>query len=217
MLCEKPLAQTVEGCERIKEAKEDLVVLPAHNYVYTPALYRMEEKVKQGAIGEVKYVKLNFENNLGMYGSKTDFRTKDPRGIVEDVMPHILSVAGIVAGQARESNRSLRHLQEVRGLRQPPRHRRDGAGRSPRLHGELDADHPHLRRSHRGREGKTHERLRHKSLQLHHRSRRQEDEDKRKRHRVGTSTSSSLSTLASPSSTGTSTDSSTGVESQGSQ
>jgi predicted dehydrogenase len=35
-----------------------------------------------------------------MYGSKTDFRTKDPRGIVEDVMPHILSVAGVVAGRA---------------------------------------------------------------------------------------------------------------------
>ncbi|HIH88638.1 TPA: Gfo/Idh/MocA family oxidoreductase, partial [Candidatus Bathyarchaeota archaeon] len=100
VLCEKPLAQTVEGCERIKKAKGSLVVLPAHNYVYTPALYRVEEKVKQGTIGAVKGVKLNFENNLGMYGSKTDFRTKDPRGIVEDVMPHILSVAGIVAGKA---------------------------------------------------------------------------------------------------------------------
>jgi len=99
VLCEKPLAQTVEGCMKIKNAKGGLVVLPAHNYVYTPALYKMEEKIKQGAIGEVRRVKLNFENNLGMYGSKTDFRTKDPRGIVEDVMPHILSVAGIVAGK----------------------------------------------------------------------------------------------------------------------
>jgi predicted dehydrogenase len=99
VLCEKPLAQTVEGCERIKHAKGSLVVLPAHNYVYTPSLYRIEEKINQGAIGVVRHVKLNFENNLGMYGSKTDFRTKDPRGIVEDVMPHILSVAGILAGQ----------------------------------------------------------------------------------------------------------------------
>jgi predicted dehydrogenase len=101
VLCEKPLAQTVEGCEKIKAKKGSLIVLPAHNYVYTPALVRMEEKIKQGAIGAVRSVKLNFENNLGMYGSKTDFRTKDPRGIVEDVMPHILSVAGIVAGRAR--------------------------------------------------------------------------------------------------------------------
>jgi len=101
VLCEKPLAQTVEGCIRIKEAKKGLVVLPAHNYVYTPALYKMEEKIKQGAIGSVMRVKLDFENNLGMYGSKTDFRTKDPRGIIEDVMPHILSVAGIVAGKPK--------------------------------------------------------------------------------------------------------------------
>jgi predicted dehydrogenase len=99
VLCEKPLAQTVEGCIKIREAKKDLVVLPAHNYVYTPAIYRIEEKIKQKAIGEVRRVKLNFENNLGMYGSKTDFRTKDPRGIIEDVMPHILSVAGIIAGK----------------------------------------------------------------------------------------------------------------------
>ncbi len=101
VLCEKPLAQTVEGCERIKQAKGSLVVLPAHNYVYTPALYRMEEKVNKGIIGGVRRVKLNFENNLGMYGSKTDFRIKDPRGIIEDVMPHILSVAGIVAGKPK--------------------------------------------------------------------------------------------------------------------
>jgi predicted dehydrogenase len=102
VLCEKPLAQTVDGCDRIKQAKGNLTVLPAHNYVYTPALYKIEEKVKFGAIGEVKRVKLNFENNLSMYGSKTDFRTKDPRGIVEDVMPHILSVAGIVAGKPKK-------------------------------------------------------------------------------------------------------------------
>jgi len=102
VLCEKPLAQSVEGCERIKQAKGSLVVLPAHNYAYTPALYGIEEQIKQGAIGAVKGVKLNFENNLGFYGSKTDFRTKDPRGIVEDVMPHILSVAGVVAGRAKE-------------------------------------------------------------------------------------------------------------------
>ncbi len=99
VLCEKPLAQTVEGCEKIKEAKGGLIVLPAHNYVYTPSLYKIEEKVKHGVIGGVKRVKLNFENNLSMYGSKTDFRIRDPRGIVEDVMPHILSVAGIVAGK----------------------------------------------------------------------------------------------------------------------
>jgi predicted dehydrogenase len=102
VLCEKPLAQTIEGCERIKQNKKNLIVLPAHNYVYTPALYKIEEKVKQGTIGVVKGIKLNFENNLGMYGSKTDFRTKDPHGIIEDVMPHILSVSSIVAGRAKE-------------------------------------------------------------------------------------------------------------------
>jgi predicted dehydrogenase len=100
VLCEKPLARTPDGCQRISEAKGKLVVLPAHNYVYTPALYRMEDVIANGTIGAIKSVKLNFENNLGFYGSKTDFRIKDPKGLVEDVMPHILSVAGILAGRA---------------------------------------------------------------------------------------------------------------------
>ncbi len=100
VLCEKPLARTPEGCRRISETMGKLVVLPAHNYVYTPALYKMEDTIRKGSIGAVKSVMLNFENNLGFYGSKTDFRTKDPRGLVEDVMPHILSVAGILAGRA---------------------------------------------------------------------------------------------------------------------
>ncbi len=98
VLCEKPLAQTVEGCLRVKEAKGQLVVLPAHNYAYTPALSRIEERIAEGAIGMVTGASFSFQNNLGMYGSKTDFRTTDPRGIVEDVMPHIFSVASKVVG-----------------------------------------------------------------------------------------------------------------------
>ena len=98
VLCEKPLAQKVEGCLGIKNAKGNLVVLPAHNYAYTPALYRIEERIAEGAIGEVTSASLSFQNNLSMYGSKTDFRTTDPRGIVEDVLPHIFSVASKVAG-----------------------------------------------------------------------------------------------------------------------
>ncbi|MFH0850441.1 MAG: Gfo/Idh/MocA family oxidoreductase, partial [Candidatus Bathyarchaeota archaeon] len=43
VLCEKPLAQTVEGCRRIGEAQREsgLQVLPAHNYAFSPSVVRM--------------------------------------------------------------------------------------------------------------------------------------------------------------------------------
>jgi predicted dehydrogenase len=100
VLCEKPLAQSVEGCIRIKEAQEDtgLVVLPVHNYAFTPCLETAREIVQSGEIGEVRSIEQRFDNNLWSYGSKTDFRMKDAYAIVEDILPHIFSVAQALAG-----------------------------------------------------------------------------------------------------------------------
>jgi len=94
VLCEKPLAQTVEGCNRIKDLRDDrgLVVLPGHNYAYSPSLLRVEEEVGRGSIGDLERMEVRFENNLRGYSSQTSFRTETNRGIVEDIMPHILSV-----------------------------------------------------------------------------------------------------------------------------
>ena len=105
VLCEKPLAQTVKGCERILEKQKEirLVVLPTHQYVFSPSLQKLEEKLNSGEIGDLQRINVSFENNLSMYGSKTNFRTKDPRGLVEDVMPHILSVTALFAGHAIET------------------------------------------------------------------------------------------------------------------
>jgi predicted dehydrogenase len=100
ILCEKPLSQTVEGCLRIKKAQNrtGLTVLPAHNYAFTPSLMRMRDFVNNGEVGEVKKVTADFENNLKLYGSKTDFRVNEGRGVVEDVLPHIFSVTSPFAG-----------------------------------------------------------------------------------------------------------------------
>lgn len=100
VLCEKPLAQTVEGCLRIKEAQKSagVVVLPAHNYAFTPSLMKMEEMFNRGEIGEIKRAEVEFENNLRLYRSRTNFRVNEGRGIVEDVLPHIISVTSPFTG-----------------------------------------------------------------------------------------------------------------------
>lgn len=104
VLCEKPLAQTIRGCEKIKEKqlKTGLIVLPAHNYVFTPSLIQLEKLLKTQIIGKILEAKLFFENNLKIYGSVTNFRTLKNNGIVEDILPHILSVANPLIGQVNE-------------------------------------------------------------------------------------------------------------------
>ncbi len=112
VLCEKPLAQSIEGCTRIKEAQRDsgLVVLPVHNYAFTPCLKTALGIVRSGEIGEIRKIGLRFDNNLWSYGAKTDFRTRDAHAIVEDILPHALSVAQAFAGP-------IKALEEARGWR----------------------------------------------------------------------------------------------------
>jgi len=102
VLCEKPLSETVEGCMRIKEAQLEsgLAMLPAHNYVFTPCLTRLIDLVDSGTVGGVRKLTLAFENNLKTYRSQTDFRITKGNGLLEDMLPHILSVSTPVAGSA---------------------------------------------------------------------------------------------------------------------
>lgn len=102
VLCEKPLSESVEGCTKIRDAQREsgLAVLPAHNYAFTPCLTRLTGLVDSGTIGGVRKMNLAFMNNLKIYRSQTDFRTRSSSGVVMDVLPHILSVSTPVAGAA---------------------------------------------------------------------------------------------------------------------
>jgi predicted dehydrogenase len=100
VICEKPLAQNVEGCIRIKKRQDGsgFLVIPVHNYAFTPCLALAQDIIQSGEIGEILKVRLSFENNLWSYGAKTDFRMQDSFSIVEDMLPHILSIIKAIAG-----------------------------------------------------------------------------------------------------------------------
>lgn len=104
VLCEKPLAKTVEGCIRIRKKQKEtgLVVLPAHNYTFSPSLYQMRKLIRDNSIGEINGIEVAFENLLKSYRSQTDFRETSEEGIVEDVLPHILSVIYPIAGHIED-------------------------------------------------------------------------------------------------------------------
>ena len=105
VLCEKPLAQTIEGCRRIGDAQRgaELVVLPVHNYAFTPCLMTAQELIEKGEIGALQGIDIRFDNNLWSYGPKTDFRTKETYGIVEDILPHALSVVQALSDPVSEA------------------------------------------------------------------------------------------------------------------
>jgi predicted dehydrogenase len=104
VLCEKPLAQTIEGCKRIGDTQRGpgRVVLPVHNYAFTPCLVAAQELIEKGEIGALQGIDVRFDNNLWSYGAKTDFRTKETYGIVEDILPHALSVVQVLSDPVSE-------------------------------------------------------------------------------------------------------------------
>jgi predicted dehydrogenase len=103
VICEKPLSQTVQGCKKIKELKKktNLSVLPAHNYSFSPSIFKMEQVIAEGEIGRITSLTLSFENHLRSYRSQTNFRESFEHGVIEDVLPHVLSVTIPLIGTAK--------------------------------------------------------------------------------------------------------------------
>jgi predicted dehydrogenase len=110
VLCEKPLARSAEGCMHIREVQEavGLTVTPVHNYAFTPCLETARKVIGRGEIGGLRRASLRFDNNLRSYGSRTPFRMEERFSIVEDILPHVLSVVHEVATGPVE-------VEEVRG------------------------------------------------------------------------------------------------------
>lgn len=98
VLCEKPLAQEIDHLYRIKHVSDerDLVVVPVHNYAFSPCLELA--KTSSFRLGKIVSMEVCFKNNLNSYNSKTRFRTGSNTGIIEDLFPHILSVIIALVG-----------------------------------------------------------------------------------------------------------------------
>lgn len=76
VLCEKPMARSVEGCRRIavEAGERGLVAHPFHNYAHTPILDEALRLLGEGAIGEIERVTIRLVNNLRGYRPMTPFR-----------------------------------------------------------------------------------------------------------------------------------------------
>ncbi len=84
VLVEKPLAvSSREAAELVKLADElGLVLMPGHTFVYSPAVNKVDELIREGVLGEI-YFATSSRMNLGKYQQS---------GVVQDLAPHDLSI-----------------------------------------------------------------------------------------------------------------------------
>jgi len=106
VFCEKPIVTTVEQGLAIKKKMEAkgkhsskrLVLMPAHNFIFTPCFGQALQFIEKGEIGTVQKIQGCTASNLTFYGAKTDFRIHAKGGVIEDQLPHVIYLAHEVGG-----------------------------------------------------------------------------------------------------------------------
>jgi predicted dehydrogenase len=84
VLVEKPLATRLDHAHELADLAEDgdLVLMPGHTFIYSPAVNTVRDLVRDGTIGDVHFI-TSSRMNLGKYQSD---------GVVCDLAPHDLSI-----------------------------------------------------------------------------------------------------------------------------
>jgi len=106
VLCEKPLALTVNDGLTVKKAydmqrrtaPEPLFLMPAHNFIFTPCFSEALKLVEKGEIGKIERIDACTTTNLQFYRAKTDFRNQAKSGVLEDLLPHLIYLVHRVGG-----------------------------------------------------------------------------------------------------------------------
>ncbi len=119
VFCEKPIVTTVEQGLAIKKKMEAkgkhsskrLVLMPAHNFIFTPCFAQALQFIEKGEIGTVQKIQGCTASNLTFYGAKTDFRIHAKGGVIEDQLPHVIYLAHEVGGPL-EKIVSVEHLRK---------------------------------------------------------------------------------------------------------
>jgi predicted dehydrogenase len=84
VLVEKPLATTSADAQDLVDLahERELVLMPGHTFVYSPAVNKVRELMLEDVVGEVYFV-TSARMNLGKY---------QPDGVIMDLAPHDLSI-----------------------------------------------------------------------------------------------------------------------------
>ncbi|MDH5782164.1 MAG: DUF362 domain-containing protein [Candidatus Bathyarchaeota archaeon] len=106
VLCEKPIATTIEEALTIKrslqkkqkETQHSLIFMPAHNFIFTPCFTEAQKLICNGEIGKIRKIRGRAFSNLRFYKPKTEFRVQAKGGVIEDQLPHLLYLYHEIGG-----------------------------------------------------------------------------------------------------------------------
>ena len=88
VICEKPMANTLEDCIGMLHASREYgrQLAISQNYRYRPEIMAMHTLIQEGAIGKIGQIKLDFYK--GWYFDETNFRQTMPHPIIIDMSIH---------------------------------------------------------------------------------------------------------------------------------
>jgi len=104
VLCEKPLAPTLDGAERMRDAARDsdAVAACAFNYRFVPALQYARDLIADGALGEVRQVRGSYlQDWLADADAPWSWRTDEAlagSGALGDLGAHTVDLAAFLVG-----------------------------------------------------------------------------------------------------------------------
>jgi predicted dehydrogenase len=106
VLCEKPLANTVEACRRMVEAarKAGKTLATGFNHRYYPSMKFLKQAVDDGRIGAIDHVRI-FGGHDGLHNFRADWQYKAPvsgGGAMMDVGIHMTDLGRFVLGEVKE-------------------------------------------------------------------------------------------------------------------
>ncbi len=102
VLCEKPLADTMVDCLRILKLAQstDRIIAVSQQYRYRPGTQTMARLIREGIIGEIGQIKLDFYK--GWHFPETDFRRDMPYPILVDMAIHHFDLIRHITGLEAE-------------------------------------------------------------------------------------------------------------------
>jgi len=102
ILCEKPLATNLPQAMAVIEAmrRYDVFMMEAFMYRCHPQTARLQQLIREGAIGEVRLIQANFSYNMGPKYDNIRLQNESAGGGIMDVGCYTASMTRMIAGAA---------------------------------------------------------------------------------------------------------------------
>ncbi|HET7577674.1 MAG TPA: Gfo/Idh/MocA family oxidoreductase [Bacillales bacterium] len=120
VICEKPLAMTVEEAERMAEAvkKNGVVNMVSHNYRFAPAVQYAKKLIEEGKLGKIRHIRAQYlQDWLADPKAPMAWRLRKEvtgSGALGDIGAHIIDLARFLVGEFHEVSAMMETFVEER-------------------------------------------------------------------------------------------------------